>query len=413
MEADLITAPGDGLGPAILLTLGTRLKAQYLFNIPEGFSRFVLEHKIRPGLGLRAAFLSDLLSATGVSGLIMRLRGEGHGQLEIFGPSGTLPFVASLRHFVHWRHPAISVTEMEAPPAAASHEDSNQSQEESQFVELYSDEHIAIIPLWSSFIGSDDGSRDWKLPIWLRNVKESSEVPTSEGQEQQKKQKPPKAGLKAKEGSESSSTSDDDSDSRTTSVTSSDDCTTSSSDSDTSSTEDDEDVDIKKKKITTSKDNGMFAALDAAFMSSKPSGVRKQALGLMRPQTTQQGGDASGTWPLSLSLLSPQAGPSGAREVFGRVYTPCNAPGISLFSRNGQIKPSSGTINATIGAAAGRGAKPTSGAVSDSGSLLGFLCYIRATNQVLVVAHCHTFDNLKKLQEHPAASAVSKLPQER
>ena len=64
MEAQLITAPGDGLAPSLLLTLGRRPGgpggAQYLFNVPEGFSRFVLEHKVRPTAGLRAAFVTDL-----------------------------------------------------------------------------------------------------------------------------------------------------------------------------------------------------------------------------------------------------------------------------------------------------------------------------------------------------------------
>lgn len=27
---------------------------QYLFNVPEGFARLVLEHRMRPGMGLRA-----------------------------------------------------------------------------------------------------------------------------------------------------------------------------------------------------------------------------------------------------------------------------------------------------------------------------------------------------------------------
>lgn len=59
MKAQLITAPGDGVAPAILLSLpggggsgGGALgppPAQYLFNVPEGFSRLVLEHKLRPG----------------------------------------------------------------------------------------------------------------------------------------------------------------------------------------------------------------------------------------------------------------------------------------------------------------------------------------------------------------------------
>jgi hypothetical protein len=62
MEAQLVTAPGDGISPALLLTLGDRLKGQYLFNAPEGFARFVLEHKVRPSSNLRAVFATDLPS---------------------------------------------------------------------------------------------------------------------------------------------------------------------------------------------------------------------------------------------------------------------------------------------------------------------------------------------------------------
>lgn len=54
MHAHLITAPGDGVGPAVLLSLpgagaASGASAQYLFNVPEGFARLVLEHKVRPG----------------------------------------------------------------------------------------------------------------------------------------------------------------------------------------------------------------------------------------------------------------------------------------------------------------------------------------------------------------------------
>lgn len=59
LEAQLILAPGDGLHPAVLLTVGDRLRGQYLFNVPEGFSRFVLEHRVRPTLNLRAVFATD------------------------------------------------------------------------------------------------------------------------------------------------------------------------------------------------------------------------------------------------------------------------------------------------------------------------------------------------------------------
>ena len=56
----MITAPGDGVAPAVLLSLPAAVAAaasaasghqrvQYLFNVPEGFSRLVLEHKLRPG----------------------------------------------------------------------------------------------------------------------------------------------------------------------------------------------------------------------------------------------------------------------------------------------------------------------------------------------------------------------------
>jgi ribonuclease Z len=57
MQVQLITAPGDGVAPAVLLSLPSgggsngalAPAAQYLFNVPEGFSRLVLEHKLRPG----------------------------------------------------------------------------------------------------------------------------------------------------------------------------------------------------------------------------------------------------------------------------------------------------------------------------------------------------------------------------
>lgn len=40
------------------------------------------------GAGLRAAFACDAASLAGFGGLVMRLRGEGHGQLHVVGPSG-------------------------------------------------------------------------------------------------------------------------------------------------------------------------------------------------------------------------------------------------------------------------------------------------------------------------------------
>lgn len=156
MEIHVFNAPGDGIDPAVMLTIGQRPKSQYLINVPEGFSRYVLEHKVRPGLGLRAVFCSDLVSATGLSGLIMRLRGEGHGYIELMGPGGTFPFVTSLQHFVHWRHPAVLMTEI-----ARSHTHCN--------LPVYSDESVTASAIWP---GSN-------CPVWLSDLAGKQGIDTS------------------------------------------------------------------------------------------------------------------------------------------------------------------------------------------------------------------------------------------
>jgi hypothetical protein len=83
--AQLVTAPGDGVAPAVLLTLGQRLKGQYLFNVPEGFSRLVLEHKVRPNLNLRAVFATE--PAALVSRCRRRRRRAALAGLLDWGPS--------------------------------------------------------------------------------------------------------------------------------------------------------------------------------------------------------------------------------------------------------------------------------------------------------------------------------------
>lgn len=44
--------------------------------------------------------------------LIMRLRGEGHGQLRVLGPRGTAASVTSLQHFIHWQTPRVLLSEL-------------------------------------------------------------------------------------------------------------------------------------------------------------------------------------------------------------------------------------------------------------------------------------------------------------
>ncbi len=93
VTAVLLTAPSDGVAPAILLSVTDgkhRTLAQYLFNAPEGISRLMLEHKSRPGLHFKALFLSGTSAAEagGLGGLVLRLKQDGLGALQLVGPAG-------------------------------------------------------------------------------------------------------------------------------------------------------------------------------------------------------------------------------------------------------------------------------------------------------------------------------------
>lgn len=109
---DILSAPNDGLNPSLILTVKKVIESQYLFNVPEGFARFVLEHKLRPGLGLRGVFLTGVgHECHGLPGLIMRLRGDGHGAFELFGPPSSLEYVQALPNVCSWKNPAIMVNQ--------------------------------------------------------------------------------------------------------------------------------------------------------------------------------------------------------------------------------------------------------------------------------------------------------------
>ncbi|KAG7670989.1 hypothetical protein Ndes2526A_g01222 [Nannochloris sp. 'desiccata'] len=405
MEVDLITAPGDGLGPAVLLSLGTRMKAQYLFNVPEGFSRFALEHKLRPGLGLRSVFCPDLLASTGLPGLLMRLRGEGHGQVEILGPSGTRLFVASLRHFVHWKHPAVLVSEVDnllqqqrqrrqEEKARQTREGKEEDEEDDEF----NDEHLAVKFIWADSGFVDSSKISWKPPDWLFESGDDRSPSNST--------------------STSSSTSSSDSDSSTTSSdgsSASDDGQSDSSDNSSSSSGDDEEEEEEEKTEPAANDTensgSMFASLDAAFVKgggvAGSSRLRNQALGLLKssPKASQKltagkakakdKGGGGGRLLSVLAALEKTAVPSdpNTRQVGrDRVYTRCEADGISLFVRQNRS-----------------GRKET----AVSSSLLAFLCLLKASNQVLLVINCRNEEQIRHIHTHPAVRAMTSLPIER
>jgi len=56
----VLSAPGDGIAPALLLTHGAARGGQLLVNAPEGLSRLALEHRVRPTGKLRVLLLTDL-----------------------------------------------------------------------------------------------------------------------------------------------------------------------------------------------------------------------------------------------------------------------------------------------------------------------------------------------------------------
>jgi hypothetical protein len=100
VTATVLAAPADGVAPALLLSISDssskgRTLGQYLINAPEGVSRLMLEHKCRPGLHFKALFLSGCSAAEagGLGGLLLRLKQDGHGAMQLVGPAGVLSYV--------------------------------------------------------------------------------------------------------------------------------------------------------------------------------------------------------------------------------------------------------------------------------------------------------------------------------
>ncbi|EFJ39949.1 hypothetical protein VOLCADRAFT_100314 [Volvox carteri f. nagariensis] len=119
---------------------------QYLINAPEGFARLVLEHRCRPGPGLRALFLTDLSQAAqgGLGGLLLRLRQDGHAALRLVGPAGLYDTVEGLSYFVRCTHPALELTTLTSAQQGC----------------VYDDECLEVRPVWRN-------SLLWQVPPWL------------------------------------------------------------------------------------------------------------------------------------------------------------------------------------------------------------------------------------------------------
>jgi hypothetical protein len=344
MEASLVSAPADAISPALLLTLGQSPKAQYLFNVPEGFSRFALEHRIRPGLGLRAAFLSDLALATGVSGLLMRLRGEGHAAVEFVGPPGTRSWLSSLRHFVRWKHPAVMVAEV-APANQAEHR---------PYPCVYEDDVIAVAGLWGDERedtdfrngGMENGRNGdeywkWKPPPWMQTRPAS----------------PQKRPMDADDRSSSERADTSTSTSTTTGSSSTHSSTTASSSADNGDS------------CGTSDDDGVFETQREVRMSDGAAAAAAAA--------AEKHAHVEELWKLR-----------------GHTYRRLEVPGVNLFERclpnvpalqHGKVHP----------------------------PLLGFVCFIKQTKQVLLVVSIAEEEYIPALLQHPVLSTLQTLPSEK
>ena len=125
-SARVVGAGAEGVGPAVLLEAralppggarSARPLAQYLLGCPEGFARMALEHRTRPGGGLRAVVLPALtpVCAGGLAGLLLRLSSDGHAGVRVLGPPGCSAHVLALRHVARWAHPRTEVDAFELP----------------------------------------------------------------------------------------------------------------------------------------------------------------------------------------------------------------------------------------------------------------------------------------------------------
>ena len=214
------------LSSFLLFFLFKNLRAQYLFNCPESYSRLSLEHRCRPSAALRACFATSVSPSRGLGGLgglLMRLRADGHGELRLVGPRGTRETAGSLRNLLRWRHPTVFVDEVVSSWCSSSSCGGGGSKgEDAAVVEVipppkaktpsppsllrsvYRDDQIDVVAAWTD-------ENECAIPGWMRTAKEDS--------------------------SSSSSSSDDDSDDNSTSSDNDDDSSSSSSSSSSDSEE--------------------------------------------------------------------------------------------------------------------------------------------------------------------------------
>jgi ribonuclease BN (tRNA processing enzyme) len=171
LELTILHASEDGVAPAFIASLCSDktyvTPTQYLFNVPEGFSRLALEKRVRPGIGLKSVFTTGTNPKTigGLGGLMLRLKSDGHGEVHLMGPKGLGRVLRGLREGieVNWTTPQVNLKELS--PAKAGDEGGGPTLD-------YEDAEVEVEALHLQL--------HWTLPSFLSDLKPPSTDPPRE-----------------------------------------------------------------------------------------------------------------------------------------------------------------------------------------------------------------------------------------
>lgn len=294
----------------------------------------------------------------------MRLRGEGHGQVHLLGPRGVASCATSLRHFIHWRHPLVQVSEVVALEPA----------------EIYADEHVAVVALWQPpLVGSL-----WMAPGWLQGPKDTI---TTTGKSSDNDSSSTEKDASTSSSSSSSEYSESETDSTSTS----------SSESDTE----------QQAASNHAQKAATFDGLDTLFM--QPGGLdRAQILSQLTitatPASKTEGTRSKKVGGRSKRPLPPPQQQQPAVPVplvppptaaSSRHFVPYDQPGVSIaVERKVATMTHQGTSNSSKGFS------------SDHNVLLAYVCHIKANDQVLLITRLRHAGDVAQLQRHPAMALL-------
>ncbi|KAL3150884.1 hypothetical protein ABBQ32_000634 [Trebouxia sp. C0010 RCD-2024] len=315
----------------------------------------------------------------------MRLRQDGHDELQVHGPSGLCANLHGLRHFVQWKHPRVFASE------------------HSQFElpQVYEDGHVHIAALHA-------GGLAWPCPAWLQprapqthSVSSSLHVTT---------QTQPRTDTAASSGvSDTSSGS-----------TSQGDCTSpGSSESDSESDVEDVEDDIGPSAALGMRIQGFGVDQQAAFNQLDALFARRGAPGSMATQLAaldllkrKQGH--------SMHSMHSRAQHSGGRSQKSPL---CQLPGgahggesggkagskqrLQAARNGGKAKPKTGWLQMQDGGnplySNQKSASASAGKMKQASplGLWGYLVHLQATHQLLLLVDCPHARALPPLRNHP------------